>query len=178
MSNEATTATILKFNETLNAFYEHYDTLYGAKPREAPVEAGSNRSLALELAISRKKSKTISSSSELVKYRMTDFVGEESDILEFWKRMACHYPVMAIMARDILTVQASTVASESAFSLGGRVLNEKRSRLNPQSLEVCICYKDHLAAAKRVQDQESDEDSSDDDDDEISLESETTEDST
>ena len=40
--------------------------------------------------------------------------------------------------RDILTVQASTVASESAFSFSGRVLNERRSRLSPQSLEVCI----------------------------------------
>ncbi|KAK1384602.1 hypothetical protein POM88_022337 [Heracleum sosnowskyi] len=91
---------------------------------------------------------------------MTDFVGEQSDILEFWKTRSCHYPVMAIMARNILTVQASTVASESAFSFSGRILNERRSRLSPSSLEVCICYKDHLDAEERIQDVDSAEDSS------------------
>ncbi|KAK1374425.1 hypothetical protein POM88_030618 [Heracleum sosnowskyi] len=91
---------------------------------------------------------------------MTDFVGEQSDILEFWKTRSCHYPVMAIMARDILTVQASTVASESAFSFSGRILNERRSRLSPSSLEVCICYKDHLDAEERIQDVDTAEDSS------------------
>ncbi|KAK1356404.1 hypothetical protein POM88_049660 [Heracleum sosnowskyi] len=130
ISTDATSASIQKFNQILNAFYDHYETLYGAKPRDIPVETGSSRDVALQLAISRKKSKTISSSSELAKYKMTDFVGEQSDILEFWKTRSCHYPVMAIMARDILTVQASTVASESAFSFSGRILNERRSRLS------------------------------------------------
>ena len=70
---------------------------------------------------------------------------------------------MAAMARDILTVQASTVASESAFSLSGRVLNEKRSRLSAQSLEVCICYKDYLDSLERQQDRVSIKSTSDED---------------
>lgn len=75
--SDVTNATIQKFNETLNAFYDHYDTLYGAKSRDIPVETGSSRHIALQLAISRKKSKTISASSELAKYKMTNFVGEQ-----------------------------------------------------------------------------------------------------
>ncbi|KAK1403719.1 hypothetical protein POM88_003324 [Heracleum sosnowskyi] len=138
ISTDATSASIQKFNQTLNAFYDHYETLYGAKPRDIPVETGSSRDVALQLAISR----------------------EQSDILEFWKTRSCHYPVMAIMARDILIVQASTVASESAFSFSGRILNERRSRLSPSSLEVCICYKDHLDAEERIQDVDSAEYSS------------------
>ncbi|KAI3804575.1 hypothetical protein L1987_26225 [Smallanthus sonchifolius] len=55
------------------------------------------------------------------------------------------------MARDLLTVQASTVASESTFSLSGRVLSIRRTRLTPESMEMCICLKDHLDAAERVQ---------------------------
>ncbi|KAK1404300.1 hypothetical protein POM88_003905 [Heracleum sosnowskyi] len=124
-SIDATSASIQKFNQTLNAFYDHYETLYGAKPRDIPVETG-----------------------------------KQSDILEFWKTRSCHYPVVAIMACDILTVQASTVASESAFSFSGRILNERRSRLSSSSLEVCICYKDHLDAEERIQDVDSAEDSS------------------
>jgi hypothetical protein len=32
--------------------------------------------------------------------------------------------VLSILAKDILTVPVSTISSESAFSLGGRVLDE------------------------------------------------------
>ena len=57
------------------------------------------------------------------------------------------------MARDLLSVQASTVASESAFSLSGRVLSIRRTRLSIESLEMCICLKDHLDAVDRIQDE-------------------------
>ncbi|KAE8675306.1 Ubiquitin-like protein ATG12 [Hibiscus syriacus] len=53
------------------------------------------------------------------------------------------FPILAAMARDLLTVQASTVASESAFSVSGRVISQRRSRLSPESVEVCICLKDY-----------------------------------
>ena len=55
------------------------------------------------------------------------------------------------MARDLLAVQASTVASESVFPLSGRVLSMRRTKLTPESLEVFICLKDHLDAVDRVQ---------------------------
>ncbi|KAE8713898.1 cationic amino acid transporter 8, vacuolar-like [Hibiscus syriacus] len=62
------------------------------------------------------------------------------------------FPILAAMAaRDLLTVQASTVASESAFSISGRVISQRRSRLSPESVEVCICLKDYLDGATRKQ---------------------------
>ncbi|KAI3811225.1 hypothetical protein L1987_20944 [Smallanthus sonchifolius] len=59
------------------------------------------------------------------------------------------------MARDLLTVQASTVASESAFSFSGRVLSIRRTRLTHVAMEMYICLKDHLDAMERIQDQTS-----------------------
>nr|GEX64816.1 zinc finger BED domain-containing protein DAYSLEEPER-like [Tanacetum cinerariifolium] len=56
------------------------------------------------------------------------------------------------MAMDILSVQATSVASESAFSTSGRVLSIRRTRLTPTSLEMCMCLKDHLDAQGRKQD--------------------------
>ncbi|GJY93084.1 zinc finger BED domain-containing protein RICESLEEPER 2-like protein [Tanacetum coccineum] len=56
------------------------------------------------------------------------------------------------MAMDILSVQASSVASESAFSTSGRLLTIRRTRLTPESLEMCMCLKDHLDAQERKQD--------------------------
>ncbi|GJS47578.1 zinc finger BED domain-containing protein RICESLEEPER 2 [Tanacetum coccineum] len=55
------------------------------------------------------------------------------------------------MARDLLSVQASTVASELAFSTSGRVISIRRPTLTPTSLEMCTCLKDHLDATERIQ---------------------------
>ncbi|KAD4888357.1 hypothetical protein E3N88_20430 [Mikania micrantha] len=74
------------------------------------------------------------------------------DILAWWKGKESQFPILSAMARDLLTVQASTVASESAFSLSGRVLSLRRTRLTLTSVEMCICLKDHLDAVDRIQD--------------------------
>ncbi|GJS49856.1 zinc finger BED domain-containing protein RICESLEEPER 2 [Tanacetum coccineum] len=55
------------------------------------------------------------------------------------------------MARDLLSVQASMVASESAFSTSGRIISERRSRLALEFVEVCVCLKDYLDGVDRIQ---------------------------
>nr|GEX26477.1 zinc finger BED domain-containing protein RICESLEEPER 3 [Tanacetum cinerariifolium] len=62
------------------------------------------------------------------------------------------FPVLSRMAMDILSVQATSVAAESAFSTSGRVLSIRRTRLITASLEICMCLKDHLDAQERKQD--------------------------
>ncbi|CAN0876088.1 Zinc finger BED domain-containing protein RICESLEEPER 2 [Linum grandiflorum] len=48
------------------------------------------------------------------------------------------------MAKDILAVPISTVASVSCFSTGGRVLDDFRSSLTPAIVEALICAEDWL----------------------------------
>ena len=55
---------------------------------------------------------------------------------------------MSKLARDILCVLVLTVASESAFSLGGRILDQFRSSLSPQIVEALVCTKDWLFGDK------------------------------
>ncbi|GJW37817.1 zinc finger BED domain-containing protein RICESLEEPER 2-like protein [Tanacetum coccineum] len=55
------------------------------------------------------------------------------------------------MARDLLSVKASTVGLESAFSVNGRVISPRRTKLTPISMEVCICLKDYLDSMEQIQ---------------------------
>ncbi|GJS22091.1 zinc finger BED domain-containing protein RICESLEEPER 2-like protein [Tanacetum coccineum] len=77
---------------------------------------------------------------------------ETFDVLGFWKVKETMFPVLSRMAMDILSVQATSVASESTFSTSGRVLSIRRTRLTPASLEMCMCLKDHLDTQERKQD--------------------------
>ncbi|GKD76633.1 zinc finger BED domain-containing protein RICESLEEPER 2-like protein, partial [Tanacetum coccineum] len=52
------------------------------------------------------------------------------------------FPVLSLLARDVLVIPISTVASESVFSTGGRVLDAFRSSLTPPVVESLICTQD------------------------------------
>ncbi|KAK1434793.1 hypothetical protein QVD17_00551 [Tagetes erecta] len=69
-------------------------------------------------------------------------------ILDYWKAQQYRYPDVARLAMDILCVPVSTVASESAFSLGGRILDQYRNSTLPSTVEALICTRDWLYAGK------------------------------
>jgi hypothetical protein len=71
------------------------------------------------------------------------------DILAWWKNQQDEYPILSKLVRDVLAMQASTVASESAFSTGGRAVDPYRSRLDPEIVEVLVCTRDWILAAKK-----------------------------
>ena len=60
--------------------------------------------------------------------------------------------MLSIIVRDVLTVPVSTVASEAAFSAGGRVVSKKRCNLSPEAIEAVVCLKDWNLADKRLHD--------------------------
>lgn len=70
------------------------------------------------------------------------------DILSWWKVNQVEFPILSRLARDILSMQVSTVASESAFSAGGRVVDPFRGRLEPETVEALICTKSWIGASK------------------------------
>lgn len=84
--------------------------------------------------------------SELDKYlnEMVEEYHEAFDILGWWKQNCHRFPILAEIARDVLAIPISTVASESAFSTGGRVLDCFRSSLTPKVVESLICTQDWL----------------------------------
>lgn len=66
------------------------------------------------------------------------------DILIWWKENASRYKILSLIARDVLAIPVSTVASESAFSTSGRILDPFRSSLSPKMLEVLVCTQSWL----------------------------------
>ena len=66
--------------------------------------------------------------------------------------MKNQYSIMSSIARDLLAVSMSTVASESAFSVDRHVLDEKRSKMMSETVEMLLCFKDCLDAEARLQD--------------------------
>ncbi|XP_020966946.1 EKC/KEOPS complex subunit BUD32-like [Arachis ipaensis] len=46
------------------------------------------------------------------------------------------------MAREVLAIPVSTVASESAFSTGGRIIDPYQSSLTPYMVEALVCTQD------------------------------------
>ena len=74
---------------------------------------------------------------------------EEFDILLWWKMQKGRYPILSKIARDVLAIQVSTVASESAFSTSGRTLSSHRSRLHPHTVEALMCAQNWIWAQRR-----------------------------
>ena len=66
------------------------------------------------------------------------------DILSFWQSQQLKYPILSLMAKDVLAVPITTVASESAFSISGRVLDNYRSSLKDDIVEALLCTRDWL----------------------------------
>jgi hypothetical protein len=60
-----------------------------------------------------------------------------------------NFPILSTLARDVLSMQVSTVASKSAFSSGGRVVDAFRSKLKPEIIEALVCTKDWKIASEK-----------------------------
>ncbi|KAJ4963202.1 hypothetical protein NE237_023141 [Protea cynaroides] len=66
------------------------------------------------------------------------------DVLAYWKQNGSKYPDVARMAKDVLSILVSIVASESAFSAGGRVIDKYHNKLLPSNAEALTCLRDWM----------------------------------
>ncbi|CAK8535997.1 unnamed protein product [Lathyrus sativus] len=89
---------------------------------------------------------SIDQQNELEGYNSSKCVKRDPnfDILVWWKRNSAEYPIISTMAKDILATPVSTVASESDFSTGGRVIETYRSSLTAEMAEALICTQNWL----------------------------------
>ena len=84
---------------------------------------------------------SVENKSDLDRYLLESFEDpdvEDFDILMWWKMNSSRYRVLSQIARDVLVILVSTVASEFAFSTGGRVPDSFHSSLSPNTIETLI----------------------------------------
>ena len=61
------------------------------------------------------------------------------------------FPIVCYMVWDLIITLVSTVALESVFSAGKRVLDIRRCSLLEKSMEALVCLKDWMNATSRMQ---------------------------
>ena len=68
----------------------------------------------------------------------------QSHLLSFWKENNQNYPILSAMAKDYLTVQASSVSAERAFSSGRDLVSDDRCSLAGKTVEMTQFLKFNL----------------------------------
>ena len=66
------------------------------------------------------------------------------DIFGWQKSNGFKYHTLQRIARDILAILVTTIASKSAFSTSGRLLSPHHSRLHPKTIEAMTCAQNWL----------------------------------
>jgi hypothetical protein len=91
---------------------------------------------------------------ELIAYLDSDNVTtyeDDFDLLLWWCDHKLTFPILSIMAKDIMFVPISTISLESCFSLIGRIIEEWRRCLLSETVEMLACIKDWELEEKRLQ---------------------------
>nr|GEY20439.1 zinc finger BED domain-containing protein RICESLEEPER 2 [Tanacetum cinerariifolium] len=156
------------FNQSFQGLYNTYYLEYGDTTTQLTSGASLSRTHSgnsmtnllnrLKDHSNRRAKNDRLTSSEYERYLSSDFISHlwpnefaGFDVLGFWKVNESMFPIISRMPRDMLSVQATSVASESAFSTSGWVLSIRKTRLTPASLEMCMCLNDHLDVTDRIQ---------------------------
>jgi len=88
----------------------------------------------------------LASNFELDNYNIDG--GEDStgaiDVLKFWKDNQKTFPNLALLARFIFSIPASTVASEGNFSKTGWTINDRRTQLDPETVNSLMFLHSNL----------------------------------
>lgn len=77
---------------------------------------------------------------ELTKY-LSESTENNIDPITWWYDKRSEFPTLSIIAHDYLSVQATSVASEQAFSIAGQTISPQRNRLESQTARAILCLK-------------------------------------
>ena len=145
-------------NTYFRALFEEYKEIYA--PKDKAPQTTESESAETNTRVSRWMSvitEQINSEGGTVKSEVDKYLSEDNepdikgfDILKWWKANSTRFPILSRMARDLLAIPITSVASESAFSAGGRTLDDFRTSLTPKMVERLVCANDWLRGGNYV----------------------------
>jgi len=76
---------------------------------------------------------------EIDEYLNSKRTNKDEDILEWWSKHTHIFPCLSKMARDFLSICATSVPSERLFSTAGLIITKRRNRLCEESARSLLC---------------------------------------
>ncbi|KAG4165598.1 hypothetical protein ERO13_A13G091045v2 [Gossypium hirsutum] len=73
-------------------------------------------------------------------------LNSQIDVLDYWNKSSVRYNELSLLARDLLAIPITTVASESTFSMGKKVITPLRSSLKPKTVQAIVCLDNWMRA--------------------------------
>ena len=147
-----------KVKDLLYKFYNFYTSIHSPnvqkQSRSERTELESYASDPYVMVHSRYESflqveQSVGCRNELEKYLAENCDGKKDvnfEILEWWRDNCNRFQVLSKVVKDVLAVPVSTVASESAFSTGGRIVDPFRSSLSLLMVQNLVCSQNWLQA--------------------------------
>ena len=80
--------------------------------------------------------------SEIDQYTKSDISNANTDILEWWEKHEQVYPDLSRMARDLLSIQATSVSLERIFSRSSLIIRKHRNKLSKGIARELLCLND------------------------------------
>ena len=80
---------------------------------------------------------------EMLRYESFSLPPKDVNILKWWKDHEKVLPLLAKLAKKVLTIPASSSKSERVFSAGGNFVTKRRNKLAPKKVEDLIMIKEN-----------------------------------
>jgi len=142
-----------EITKAINALKEKFSLYITQETRSQPQENSKSSSSPREFFYQLKKRRlgkttetsqasTLSNSAftELDRYLALP-CEDNIDLLLWWRAHSAEFPILSLMARDYLAIQATSVACEQAFSIAGNTITKTRNKLHPETARVSLCAK-------------------------------------
>jgi len=81
---------------------------------------------------------------DLEKYILHDLEDNIEPLL-WWKAQTKEYPILSQIARDFLSIHATSIAFEQAFSVAGHTITAERNRLHADTARATLCLKSWIS---------------------------------
>ena len=164
---EWTSAELSRDRQAFTDVFDAYLTRFGqAEDEDYAEDDDLDDELALYGIINPVALSPIKSSGTEVERYLSESLLKKSDkktYAEFWQGASTFYPILGRMARDYGTILASSVPSESVFSIAGLQITKRRNRLAPKTMGVIMCLRSWGLIEEGKDDDGGGEDTDDDD---------------